>query len=237
MKLYKYHDAHNGIYISYVVCIHRFKKTKQKQTCNGKICGCFSETIFHDEFTNTDEMEYNNICGQHPSEESAKEDHVKKSKIEEVLEKAGDVFKIQMDADTVAYHLSTRNLISKEQTNNVMKIKSKYMKAGKLLKYLIESTNSSLHHFRMALIKADQKELLKYISERSPSSENNDDELTKSYEGRCMIRLQGDSYVVANNYKDQILVNIRNYQTVKDKKYPTKQGVSLTLSRWLKLIS
>ena len=111
------------------------------------------------------------------------------------------------------------------------------MKAGKLLKYLIESTNSSLHHLRMALIKADQKDLLKYISERSQKSENNDDHLTKSYEGRCMIPLQGDSYVVAKNYKDQIHINIRNYQTVEDKKYPTKQGVSLTLSRWLKLKS
>jgi len=79
--------------------------------------------------------------------------------------------------------------------------------------------------------------LLKYISERSQKSENSDDDLTKSYEGRCMILLQGDSYVVPKNYKDQIHINIRNYHTVDDKKYPTKQGVSLTLSRWLKLKS
>lgn len=102
------------IYHMWCVYIDLKKQNKNKPEMARYRCGCFSETIFHDEFTNTDEMEYNNICGQHPSEESAKEDHVKKSKIEEVLEKAGDVFKIQMDADTVAYHLSTRNLISKE---------------------------------------------------------------------------------------------------------------------------
>lgn len=200
-------------------------------------CGCFSET-FHDTFTNTDQIEHNNICGQHPSQESAKEGHDKKFKMEQVIGKAREMLMAQMDSDNVAHHLATRNVITVEDKNKVFKIKSKYMKAERLLKRVIESNNSSLHHLRMALIKADQKDLLKYISERNEQYvEFDDDDLTKSLEGRCMIPLQGDSYVVAKTYNDKILINIRNYRKVAEKKYPTKQGVSLTLSRWLKLKS
>lgn len=109
------------------------------------------------------------------------------------------------------------------------------MKAQELLKLVIESKNSSLHHFRMALIKANQTHVLKYISEK-PKSEGQNDDIQTSYEGRCMLHLQGDCYVVAKNYKDEVYINIRNYHTTNDKKIPTKQGVSLTLSRWLVLI-
>jgi hypothetical protein len=50
-----------------------------------------------------------------------------------------------------------------------------------------------------------------------------------------MLHLQGDCYVVANDFKENIYINIRNYCTKGSKKYPTKLGVCLTLSRWLAL--
>lgn len=46
-----------------------------------------------------------------------------------------------------------------------------------------------------------------------------------------MIQLQGDTYVVAKDCKGALYINIRNYQNIEGNKYPTKQGVALTLSR------
>ncbi|CAC5421900.1 unnamed protein product [Mytilus coruscus] len=196
-------------------------------------CGCFSVAITHDSFNYDVEGEYNNICGRHSSEQSAKEDHLRQTKIEDMMEKARDVLTRKMDTDRVALHLRNRKVISPEQMDKLSECKSKFLKNQMLIKMIIESENSSLHQLRMALVKAGQTNLLEHISEKQQKTQiDEDNDLDKAAIGRCMIELQGDCHVVAKDHKGQVYINIRNYQTLDGKKYPTKQGVSLTLSRW-----
>lgn len=199
-------------------------------------CGCFSVAMLQDSFNYDAEGEYNNICGKHPSEQSAKEDHLRQTKLEEMLEKARDVLTRKMNTDRVALHFRNRKVISHEQMDKLSECKSNHLKVQKLIKMIIESKNSSLHQVRMALIKAGQTDLLEHISEKQQKPQIDDDnDLNKPAMGRCMIQLQGDCHVVAKEHKGEIFINIRNYQTSEGKKYPTRQGVALTLSRWQKL--
>lgn len=202
-------------------------------------CGCYSEEMAHDSFDYTESSEYRNVCGRHPSEESANEDHSKCTKMVEVIENARYALSQNMDTDTVACHLTAREVITKGQKDELLKCKSKQLKTRKLINMIVESKNISLHHLRMSLLKAGQPDLLPYISETKQKESNysGDDEkdARQSSENRCMIELQGESFVVVKDFKGQTYINIRNYQTIEGKKYPTKQGVALTLSRWLVL--
>jgi hypothetical protein len=47
--------------------------------------------------------------------------------------------------------------------------------------------------------------------------------------------LGGDCYVVAKEYKAEIVIHIRNYVQRGAKKYPTKHGVMFNILRWLML--
>ena len=79
------------------------------------------------------------------------------------------------------------------------------------------------------MIKSRQSELLQYLIAQEEYDE-------RSYKERCFIHLQDNSYVATTEYKDQIYIHIRNYQRRGlDDLIPTKQGVALTLSRWLLL--
>jgi len=49
---------------------------------------------------------------------------------------------------------------------------------------------------------------------------------------RCKIHIGNDVYVVANTFKDRLLIHIRQYDRCGNDLYPTKKGLVLTLSRW-----
>jgi hypothetical protein len=70
--------------------------------------------------------------------------------------------------------------------------------------------------------------------EEHRSSEMNDD-ITTYYDGRCFIHLLGDVYVVAKEFNKNMLIHIRHYDETRQKKIPTKKGVTFNLSRWLLL--
>lgn len=142
----------------------------------------------------------------------------------------------EMNPSPIIQYLRENRMISEDDVDRMSKYESKtYMIKG-LLKLFIEDKGVSLQQFRMRLIKTGQSRLLRNLTERGlEQSENDGDDMMKSYEGRCMLHLQSDCYVVANEFKENIYINIRNYCTKGSKKYPTKQGVCLTLSRWLAL--
>jgi hypothetical protein len=50
-----------------------------------------------------------------------------------------------------------------------------------------------------------------------------------------MLYLGDECYVVAKEYKDEIVIHIRNYVHRGAKKYPTKHGVMFNILRWLML--
>lgn len=52
----------------------------------------------------------------------------------------------------------------------------------------------------------------------------------------CQLDIGGDHYVVAKNFRDNILVHIRVYKRDQNNKlYPTKQGIALDLEKWVKV--
>ncbi|XP_063411141.1 uncharacterized protein LOC134694076 [Mytilus trossulus] len=53
---------------------------------------------------------------------------------------------------------------------------------------------------------------------------------------RCNIELGNDRYVQATEWKDQLRIDIREWETKNGKRMPTKKGISLPLNRWKMLV-
>jgi hypothetical protein len=51
---------------------------------------------------------------------------------------------------------------------------------------------------------------------------------------RCILPLSGSIFVVASEFKGKVYVHIRHHT---ENKIPTKDGISLTLSRWKELVN
>lgn len=65
-----------------------------------------------------------------------------------------------MNTDRIAHHFAIRRVISIDQKDDLLMVESNFLKAQKLIKMIIEFRNASLHHLRMAFVKAGQPELL-----------------------------------------------------------------------------
>jgi hypothetical protein len=51
---------------------------------------------------------------------------------------------------------------------------------------------------------------------------------------RCIVPLSGSIFVVASEFKGEVYVHIRHHT---ENKTPTKDGITLTLSRWKKVVN
>lgn len=139
-----------------------------------------------------------------------------------------------MDSDKVIHHLRVRNIISRKDEDELLQKSSKVKRAHQLLNHISKSEKDCLLQFRIALIKSENTDLVKYLREnKKEQNAVTDNEILTSYDGKCMLHLQYDCYVVAKEYQGEIYIHIRNYQQIGNGKYPTKKGVTLTLSRWL----
>lgn len=199
-------------------------------------CGCYSHFYTHDSFFYTDPSRggFYNVCGKHEHEKAAQDDHYKETDMTvRILKKAEDILVDQMKPVPMIKYLREENRLSEDETDRLYNYDSKIELIKKLLQLFIKDSNKTLFLFRMALIKTGQTKLLKYVNKPVES----DIAISNGDEERCMIHLQGDCYVVANDHKGTTYIHIRNYDNIGSKKYPTKQGVSLTISRWLQLQS
>lgn len=59
-----------------------------------------------------------------------------------------------------------------------------------------------------------------------------DDCLDPQPNERYMMHIGGDIYVVAKTYNNQLQIHVRQFNRYDTQLYPTKKGVTLTLSRW-----
>ena len=53
---------------------------------------------------------------------------------------------------------------------------------------------------------------------------------------RCNIELGNDRFVKATEWKDEVRIDIREWDIQDGKKNPTKKGISLPLHRWKMLV-
>jgi hypothetical protein len=53
---------------------------------------------------------------------------------------------------------------------------------------------------------------------------------------RCNIELGNDRFVQASEWKDEIRIDVREWEIQNDKRVPTKKGISLPLQRWKMLV-
>jgi hypothetical protein len=105
----------------------------------------------------------------------------------------------EMNPSPIIQYLRENRMISEDNVDRMSKYESKtYMIKG-LLKLFIEDKGVSLQQFRMRLIKTGQSRLLRNLTERGlEQSENDGDDMMKSYEGRCITLLSMSSFLVFN---------------------------------------
>ncbi|XP_041369998.1 uncharacterized protein LOC121383951 [Gigantopelta aegis] len=52
---------------------------------------------------------------------------------------------------------------------------------------------------------------------------------------RCQLEIGQNVYVVAQPWKQELLIHIRKFDSDKGKTFPTKQGIALNLKQWVEL--
>jgi hypothetical protein len=151
----------------------------------------------------------------------------------QVIEQARAVLVTKMDSDTVIHHLRLTTVLSKAKEDELLQITSGLKRAHYLLDHLIGSSVSYFQQFRLAFMKSGHTDLAKYVNK--PTDKEDEILLNGRDDNRCMLYLGGDCYVVAKEYKAEIVIHIRNYIQRGAKKYPTKHGVMFNILRWLML--
>lgn len=130
-----------------------------------------------------------------------------------------------MDSDTVIHHLRLKTVLSKAKEDELLQITSGLKRAHYLLDHLIGSSVSYFQQFRLALIKSRHTDLAKYVYK--PTDKEDEILLNGRDDNRCMLYLGGDCYVVAKEYKDEIVIHIRNYAQRCAKKIQQNMGFCL----------
>ncbi|CAC5420796.1 unnamed protein product [Mytilus coruscus] len=154
-------------------------------------CGCYSEYYSHDSFFYNDSRGgFVNVCGKHDHEDTSRSDHFENIKAERVIGKAEDVLTTQMKPVPIIRYLKEQRMISEDDANRLLKYDSKSIMVKELLQIFIQRI--SLNQLRLTLIKTEQTQLLRYLTDSEQNEEDDSEDIEKSYEGRCMLHLEGD---------------------------------------------
>ena len=130
-----------------------------------------------------------------------------------------------MDSDTVIHQLRLKAVLSKAKEDELLQITSGLKRAHCLLDHRIGSSVSYFQQFRLAFIESRYTELAKYVYK--PTDKEDGILLNGRDDNRCMLYLGGDCYVVAKEYKDEIVIHIRNYVQRGAKKIQQNMGLCL----------
>ncbi|CAC5422478.1 unnamed protein product [Mytilus coruscus] len=150
---------------------------------------------------------------------------------------------IRLSANTLRERMKSNKIVNllriknekRDEEERILKISNERERTTELLLALFNLDFNPIPQLKIALIKTGQSEVLQYLVQQKDETEEAD--ILKSYYGRCFIHLQDDTYVSAKEFQGQMYIHIRNYENKDGQRKPTKQGVGLTLSRWLILES
>lgn len=151
-----------------------------------------------------------NVCGKHDHEDTARSDHFENIKAERVIGKAEDVLTTQMKPVPIFRYLKEQRMISEDDANRLLKYDSQSIMVKELLQIFIQRI--SLNQLRLTLIKTEQTQLLRYLtdSEKMKTVVKILEKATKA--DVCYISRE-TCYVVANDYNDCFYIHIRKYMT------------------------
>lgn len=151
----------------------------------------------------------------------------------------------------MAEKLSSKCIFTLEMKELVLTQLTRFTKSRKILDFLPKRGKTAFHSFCYALEETDQSELaLKLRKEdyanlkepaKNPKSFNsgNKKKTFKKYIQLCQLHLGDEVYVTGNLCeKDNVVqIHIRQYGGENQKPYPTKKGVTISLTEWLTLES
>ncbi|XP_041356360.1 uncharacterized protein LOC121373698 [Gigantopelta aegis] len=69
----------------------------------------------------------------------------------------------------------------------------------------------------------------------SVHSSNSSQSHGQGEKSRCQLEIGQNVYVMAQTWKQELLIHIRKFDSDKGKTFPTKRGIALTLKHWVEL--
>lgn len=163
---------------------------------------------------------------------------------------------------SVAGHLFASNIITDEMRQQIEAEKTSYDRNRKLLSIILRRGPRAFTGLRMALLKANQRDLFKLLLPEDNTVSEYDKKLAmarslvhdttetsvgvnqpktyrterqKSQEERCRISLDdfSDIFLTAVPFKNKINIHIRHFTESNGRYFATKKGVTFSLPRWV----
>jgi hypothetical protein len=124
---------------------------------------------------------------------------------------------------------------------------TKFAKSRKVLAYLPRRGKKAFHLFCEALEKANQPHLAMQLRQGDSTFSQFHDSQTSTFQSKqrqdkpppkkftqlCMFDLGDDVYVTANLCDNTVQIHIRQYDRGNSKPFPTKKGITMSLTEWL----
>ena len=169
----------------------------------------------------------------------------------DIIKKNYDALVKHMNVHGVLMHLRGVKVLSEEMKQTIEIEKTQYAKSRKLLSVIQRRGPFAFAALRTALLKAGNNSLAKNLKENVSTDKTDyhkeleaaqpliidlDNKEENKSDRRCMLHIGDNFYVVANTYKDQLTIHIREFKSSDNGSlYPTKKGVTFPLERWLAL--
>jgi hypothetical protein len=166
----------------------------------------------------------------------------------EILRKNHSLLVREMTPELVAEQLYSDYILTLEMKENVLTQLTTFAKSRKLLDYLPKRGKKAFSLFCLALEKSNQLHLARQLRQgqwerndetASPSNmqSQNGKPASKTYTQLCQLHLGDEIYVTGNVCENVVQIHIRQYDRGNTGPYPTKKGVTMSLSEWLLLES
>jgi hypothetical protein len=170
----------------------------------------------------------------------------------EILRRNHSMLVREMSPDLVADQLYSDCIFTPEMKETVSVQMTKFAKSRKILEYLPRRGKKAFHLFCQALEKSNQTHLALQLRQdnnsaglgsTSYSSQTNNRPPLKKFTQLCMLHLGDNVYVTANlsenfgeNFGENVVqIHIRQYDEGSSKPYPTKKGITMSMTEWLLL--
>ncbi|XP_048771086.1 uncharacterized protein LOC125677156 [Ostrea edulis] len=167
----------------------------------------------------------------------------------EILRRNHSMLVKEMSPELIADKLYSDCILTLEMKEVVLAQLTRFAKTKKILEYLPKRGKKAFHSFCRALEETGQSELASPLRQddfsnareptNNPTSSNpaNNKKTSKKYTQLCQLHLGGEIYVTGSlcEIDNVVQIHIRQYGWENQKLFPTKKGVTLSLTEWLAL--
>lgn len=176
---------------------------------------------------------------------------LKASKMEDlhrdILRKKHSLLVREMTPELVVEHLYSDFILTLEMKENVLSQLTTFAKSRKILDYLPKRGQKAFFSFCQALEKSNQVHLARQLRQEGWERVGQTDSNTalfpnmqlqtgkpasKTYTQLCQLHLGDEIYVTGNVCENVVQIHIRQYDKGNVGPYPTKKGVTMSLTEW-----